>query len=454
MPRLSLFPFFTLFFIGYLRRPAQGFSVHSSSEPLKRTKLFAISQNESEEERKQRMKLVRSLQDIYYKNDQRNTYTSLNETTGIIKHLPLWRVQWTELPGRSNVLNVHDPIYTNMFESILSRPKPWYFGHLYLPGGSKSLRSEEYEFELKNWQDDSNLVEDKDPKSRTSVVGTLMRISDVRRLQDGRLCLLVVGIERFVVQNAIQNLPYSIADVQILPDFDQLFQTVQGETTKTSRAQAIQESLNYLSYEFAEISLPLSKTKKYMTQTEVYGSWLVDLLPFAAYEFVESYLPPKHEYRTNGTYSTAHNDTRLSLESQLLKHNVLRRPPSYYEKSPFPEDLLSNDQLEQRLWNALEDYCGATGSNLHKDIACLLPPDRPLPAFLDTYQIKRLSRNYPDYRRQRRFSFAASALLESIVPKDLQLRQVLLETPSTNERLFSVLQWFDLVNAQLLGEFQ
>jgi len=400
------------------------------------------------------MELVRNLQDMYYKDAQSDTYTFLDETTGVIKHLPLWRVQWTELPGRSNVLNVHDPIYTNMFETILNRPKPWYFGHLYVPNGSKNLRSGEYAYELKNWRDDAKFLKEKDPKSRTAVVGTLMQISDFRRLQDGRLCLLVLGLERFVVKNAIQNLPYSVADVQILPDFDQLPQTEREDTAKITRAQAIQELFRYQAYEFDEVLLPLAKTKKYMAQTEVYGSWLVDLLPFAPYNFDENNLPTsRYEYKVNQTSSTRINETKPSLEAQLLENNVIRRPPSYYKTATPPKENLSNDELEQQLWNALEDYCGATGTKIHPDIACLLPPDRSLPAYA-TPNTKQLSRDYPDYRRQRRFSFAASALLESITPKDLQLRQVWLETPSTQERFFSVLQWFDLVNAQILGEFQ
>ena len=37
------------------------------------------------------------------------------------------------------ILHVHVPHYCHMFESIVAGPKPWRFGHLYLPGGSASL---------------------------------------------------------------------------------------------------------------------------------------------------------------------------------------------------------------------------------------------------------------------------------------------------------------------------
>ncbi len=84
------------------------------------------------------MALVRSLQSAYYQSSTVES-TVLERDTGIMRNLPLWRVQWTELLGRSNVLNVHEAIYTNMFETILRAPKPWYVGHFI-----SSRRVEEY----------------------------------------------------------------------------------------------------------------------------------------------------------------------------------------------------------------------------------------------------------------------------------------------------------------------
>jgi hypothetical protein len=37
------------------------------------------------------------------------------------------------------ILHVVAPHYVHMFESIFCSKRPWVFGHLYLPGGSKSL---------------------------------------------------------------------------------------------------------------------------------------------------------------------------------------------------------------------------------------------------------------------------------------------------------------------------
>jgi hypothetical protein len=34
---------------------------------------------------------------------------------------------------------VHVPHYCHMFEGIMAGPRPWRFGHVYLPGGSEAL---------------------------------------------------------------------------------------------------------------------------------------------------------------------------------------------------------------------------------------------------------------------------------------------------------------------------
>lgn len=42
-------------------------------------------------------------------------------------------------PPLQAVLHVHKPHYMHMFDQVFSGPKPWVFGHLYLPGGSNNL---------------------------------------------------------------------------------------------------------------------------------------------------------------------------------------------------------------------------------------------------------------------------------------------------------------------------
>ena len=75
-----------------------------------------------------------------------------------------------------------------MFETILHQPPPWYVGHLYLPDGSRNLKSPNPKHHLAAWDDavTSHCEEDE-----SAVVGTLLRIADYRRMADGRLLLLV-----------------------------------------------------------------------------------------------------------------------------------------------------------------------------------------------------------------------------------------------------------------------
>jgi Lon protease-like protein len=165
-----------------------------------------IFENETPEEREERMKLVRQIQGSFYQQrgddlDDDPLVSQMEE--GVFTSVPLFRVQWTELPGYQNVLNIHVPHYTHMFRKILAGPKPWRFGHVYLPGGSENLGNPQYA--LKEGTD-------------ATLVGTLMQISDVFEQEDGRLTMIVQGVERFQVKESLQSEPFAMATVQLLPD--------------------------------------------------------------------------------------------------------------------------------------------------------------------------------------------------------------------------------------------
>ena len=57
---------------------------------------------ETEEERRQRMEYVRQVQRAFYSEEKGLREI---EPDGTLRDVPLWRVQWTELPGFQNVLN-------------------------------------------------------------------------------------------------------------------------------------------------------------------------------------------------------------------------------------------------------------------------------------------------------------------------------------------------------------
>lgn len=161
-------------------------------------------EEESEEEREQRMNLVRQLQKSFYQDEIEATKPPQKGST-IMEDVPLWRTQWSELPGYQNVLNVHVPHYTNMFQKILrSDAKTKYFGHLYLPGGSENLDNPDYKLE---------------ENTKASLTGVLMKITSHKELEDGRLVLVVQALEKFqVVEAKRHHSPYSIATIEITPD--------------------------------------------------------------------------------------------------------------------------------------------------------------------------------------------------------------------------------------------
>ena len=93
------------------------------------------------------------------------------------------------------------------------------------------------------------------------MVGCLLRLNDHRRLEDGRLVLLVHPVERFVVERRVQDFPYSVADEQILPDVGEAGPGAADENCAgIARAAAVVKSLEYHDYEYdSTLALPLSR---------------------------------------------------------------------------------------------------------------------------------------------------------------------------------------------------
>ena len=107
---------------------------------------------------------------------------------GVLLDLPLWRVGWVAMPGSQLVAKVTAPHYVHLFRQLASASAsagtPARFGHLYLPNASRSLGKPEYELL---------------PGSLAAKVGTLMEVSDVRDLQDGRVVVVAHAVGRFRV---------------------------------------------------------------------------------------------------------------------------------------------------------------------------------------------------------------------------------------------------------------
>ena len=194
------------------RRHQNAFTIEKPKST--RTTFFATNPNDLEtpEERSARMDLVRQLQKSFYqpdavtnpnKSEVVSSFTDADDllnpfqdsiNPNILHDLPLWRVQWSELPGYQNVLNVHVPHYTHMFRTLFAKnpEPPWYFGHLYLEDGSENLENPEYALDPD--------PETGESRTKACLTGTLMQVVDYKENEyDGRLMLIVQGLEKFKV---------------------------------------------------------------------------------------------------------------------------------------------------------------------------------------------------------------------------------------------------------------
>merc|ERR1719491_1382401 len=95
-------------------------------------------------------------------------------------------------------------------------------------------------------------------------------------MEDGRLTILVQALERFVVDEIVDTLPFSVANVQILLDKEELpwekneeegddddgksirRKDVDENYCKYIRGKAVEASFCYHDYEYDKPSLPVS----------------------------------------------------------------------------------------------------------------------------------------------------------------------------------------------------
>jgi Lon protease-like protein len=451
--------------------------------------------NKEEDEEERRMKAVRSLQVAFYETSQEGStspdaaaMTRLEAKTGKLLQLPLWRAPWWEVPGRSNVLNVHDPIYTNMFEAILRSAQPWCFGHIYLEGGSENLKAGG--LPTLDTYDDTSL---KKKQMHSAVIGCLLKIQDYRRFSNGRLLLLVHAMERFVVTDIHQELPYSIADAQIIPDVEELDPSLTlGEVLQLSetdlspaRGLAVQESVRHHDYEYDPYhDLSGVANKTYLEPTDILWSAIARVLPYCPYSKELNPPPPAND---NAFFQCMSNSTSMSMsweETPTLEYKMLQKGAT---QSPLMDpdfddvySALSTDELEYELWLALGTFLRDTKSPVSPVLLGLLPLEieewpaefatSMLPIVKDfedydagsncttslSHDFVRLSPHYPKHRRQRRLSYNALYLLEEKNDKysTQLLREQMLKTPSTRQRLRLALEKFNTWQEAKWGEFQ
>ena len=327
---------------------------------------------------------------------------------------------------------------------------------------------------------------------RSAVVGCLMQILDHRKMDDGRLVVLVQALERFVVEEIVNTRPYAVANVQILLDEEELPWLEGGDDgirddeskCKFLRGAAVAASFRYHEYEFDKQMLPVpgggaaggddDSNENYLTKDDVPWLQISGLLPFARYFTDDGCLDAANDVTARSvdlaTTASGNDDDcdvdvdgggglpELPVERELWNGGVLWEPPHVPSVAECRRRL---DDLNCDALEALEDFCRGTGFVLPGEVRCLMPPEMD---YLDITGAtttgddgccpELLSAKYPKRRRQRRLSYLAPALIENVALPMKGMRQVGLNAPSTAARLLGALERYEYINNKIMGEFE
>jgi Lon protease-like protein len=418
--------------------------LHSKERP---TGIDDLS-NESPEERAERMKLVRQIQATFYNNDDEDddiqlvstrkqqqsnndNDNSLSTSSSILLNVPLFRVQWTELIGYQNMLNIHEPHYTHMFRRIISQPssQKWRYGHVYLPNGSKNLNNPEFKYD--------------NPNNKATYIGTLMQISDVVDVEeDGRLGLIVQAIERFEIVNVTQQIPYTMATIRLLPEDEftySLSKTLSSPSISTTTTTALQELEKW--YEWENYPTKYSECSIQRGYPQV--------SPLVNYNC--------NFFTDEITVGGASNNIMENIEKGISQNN-----------NNDDDDVASDAKLvtimEYRVWCSLDKLLTTLGevSGLNIPVPSqllVLLPIHPPEEWPENFRIEKIAKelqarnvdvgtytkspflrvaenlNYPPLRRARRLSYAIWILLDTILGPAAPNCQSLLECETITERL-------------------
>lgn len=262
-----------------------------------------------------------------------------------------------------------------------------------------------------------------------------MQISDVYEQEDGRLAMIVQGVEKIRVVDSIQSEPFAVANVQLLPD------------------EEVAQSL-------ADCNSKESPYAKCATDLDEWNQW--EILP-------TTWDNPKE----NGLKAI----TPLSnYNSQYFPDEVLFGVSS----SSSSPDNQSIEEMEQKVWIALDEMIrlmqAAVSGNvpIPSQLLGLLPVnlDWPQGFQLDSYASQLEAKNaeigthtktpfvrtslcgsYPSFRRANRLSYVIWILLNTLLAKvgatGYPSPQELLELPSTEERLELACAHLESINTVL-----
>lgn len=430
--------------------------VHSSYNP---------NDQETPDERRARMDMVRQIQASFYQDTTGNETASAwlkvpKDDPTIIEELPLWRVQWTEFPGYQNVLNVHVPHYTHMFRQLIfQHSPPWYFGHVFMHEGSKNLGNPDYFLPERLGNGTVSEVDEE----YAPLIGTLMQITDYAVQDDGRLTLIVQGVGRFQIIEATQQVPYAVAKVERLPDdecWQQFVEPLVGGSSSTNSSPELDSSVTRAAKVAAVSQEENLRTLDYLQTKLDRKDTLFEVSPLS---------------NINGTMILDFNNLRRKMESAFADQleaeaQTLGSDELLFAAStlPLPDmSFLDNEVvgLERDVWIEIDRMLRLLGEvqpGLKIPVPAQLlgllptgtkwPPGFKLESYADkleagdsmvgTYSkspFVRLSRTYPNYpvlKRAGRFSYVVWMILYTVsFDNQGATKEEVLRTTSLRERL-------------------
>jgi Lon protease-like protein len=387
----------------------QDVELYSNADDLK---------DETPAEKEERMKLVRQIQASFYQNEGDHHLVTKGDC---FENVPLFRVQWTELPGYQNMLNIHVPHYTHMFRRILKGPKPWRFGHVYLPEGSENLNNPLYNF-------------DNGDNSEATTIGTLMQISDVIEDDKGQFGIIVQAVDRFRVVKATQHVPYAVATVKLLADEEFDYPV---STTDSSSCPVMKDFEAWNEWEVRPTSWQ-----------DRDGRGNINISPLVNYNY--EVFPDELSTSASSNTATASDPFLLELEYRVWVEldamlTLLGQVSSF--KIPVPSQLLGllPTELPTTRWPA--DF------QLESVAAQLQQSNAEVGTFTKSPFVRVAQcPTYPSVRRASRLSYVIWILIDSILHltgKDAPTRQDLLEMTSVAERLRATYQQLNATNTNL-----
>ncbi|KAG8471159.1 hypothetical protein KFE25_009580 [Diacronema lutheri] len=396
---------------------------------------------------------------------------------GVYADLALCRWSFTILPHAQLVLNVFQPEYVHLFESLIATRPPWLYAHVQLPGGLANLANDDYA-----------LV----PGSKAPLAGTLMRVVRADRQSDARLRLVVQGLRRVRVLRATQRLPFARADVRALPDAEELGAELQSARVELGAAAGVggehgvalarlcaagaaARAAAWAAYETADASLvPGMVQERYYG---VQGPWAPPLVPLNASAAGacadEAARAARRAMREVVAAQGAEWRARADWEADVARDAERLRATRALSSVSGADECARLAELERELWVNLDallrrlhalrpDKAGAMP--VPSPMLGLLPPTPPegwpadfrcAAAAAERADVAReqpalgfvaVDEVYPPLRRAQRLSYVVWDLLG----REGESRQPVLEAASIAERLTLALWWIDEMTQAVL----